>query len=96
MAPVVDAYDVWLVEVGSGLGFASKSLDERWIGRIFGEQHLYGDWSIEELVASKEHFRHATARDAPVKLVAASENGPVGIAHCREPLVDASGTGAAC
>ena len=52
LAPVVDADDVGVVEVGGGLRLAPEPLDERRVGGELGEQHLDRDRPVEQLVAA--------------------------------------------
>ena len=70
LAPVVDADDVGVAEVGRGLGLAAEPLDEVGVDGELGEQHLDGDLAVEQAVAPEEHVGHAAAPDALAQLVA--------------------------
>ena len=64
LAPVVDADDVGVVEVGGGRGLPAEALDEGRVRGELGEQHLDGDGPVEQLVAGQEDLGHAAARRA--------------------------------
>ena len=81
LAPVVDADDVGVVEVGGGRGLAPEPLDERRVGGELREQHLHGDGPVEQLVAGEEHLGHAAAPEASVQLVATVEDGGARVRH---------------
>ena len=81
LAPVVDADDVGVVEVGGRRGLPPEPLDERRVGGELGEQHLHGDGPVEQLVAGEEHLGHAAAPEAPVQLVATVEDGGARVGH---------------
>jgi hypothetical protein len=73
-APVIDAHDVWVCQIGCRLCLPTKPLDERRVGGEFWEQHLDRNWPIERAIARQEHLGHSTTREAPVDFVAAAEN----------------------
>ena len=70
LAPVVDADDVRVAEVGRRLRLAPEALDEVGVDGELGEQHLDGDLAVEQAVAPEEHVGHAAAPDALAQLVA--------------------------
>ena len=69
-APVVDADDVRVAEVGGRLRLAPEALDEVGVDGELGEQHLDRDLAVEQAVAPEEHVGHAAAPDALAQLVA--------------------------
>ena len=74
LSPVVHADDVGVVQVGGRRGLPTEPLDEGWVGGELGEQHLHGDRSVEQLVASEEDLGHAAPPELPVQLVATVED----------------------
>jgi hypothetical protein len=58
LAPVVDAHDVGVVQVGGGLGLAPEALHERRVGGVLGEEHLHGDGPVEQQVPRQEDVGH--------------------------------------
>ena len=81
LAPVVDADDVGVVEVGGRGGLPPEPLDERLVGGELREQDLHGDRAVEQLVPGEEHLGHAAAPEAAVQLVATVEDGGAGFGH---------------
>ena len=81
LAPVVDADDVRVVEVGGRLRLAAEALDERRVVRELGEEHLERDRAVEQLVSSQEDVGHAAPTDPALQLVALVQNGGVGLRH---------------
>ena len=79
LAPVVDADDVGVVEVGGGLGLAPEPGHEVGVVGVLGEQDLDRDRPVELQVAGEEHLGHAALAEAAVQLVAAVEDG--GLRH---------------
>ncbi len=74
LAPVVDAHDVGVVEVGGRLRLASEPLHEaRVIGELV-EEHLDGNRSIEQLVACQVHVGHPAAGDLAMEFITPAEN----------------------
>ena len=89
LAPVVDADDVGVVEVGGRRGLPPEALHEGGVGGELGEQDLHGDGPVEQLVAGEEHLGHAAAAEPAVQLVAAVEDGGPGVRHAGLRLVRA-------
>ena len=85
LAPVVDADDVGVVEVGGGLGLPAEALDERRVGGELGEQDLDRDRAVEQLVTREEHLGHAAAGDRAVELVAPVEDDLFTFDMARQP-----------
>ena len=75
LAPVVDADDVRVVQVGGRLGLPSESLHEAGIVGELVEEDLDGHRAIQEEVARQVDVGHAASGDLPVKFVPAVENG---------------------
>ena len=72
--PVVDADDVWMIEVSSGLCFASKPFNKCGIGGELGEKNFDGDKTIKQDVAGQINIGHTTAPDALLHLIAIVHN----------------------
>ena len=78
LAPVVDADDVRVVQVGGGLGLAAEARDEGRVGGELGEEDLDRDRPVELEVAGEEHLGHAALAEAAAQLEAAVEHGGFG------------------
>ena len=75
LAPVEDADDVRVIQVGRGLRLPPEALDERGVGGEVGEQDLDRHRPIEQAITSEEDIGHPTAREASLELVPAVEDG---------------------
>ena len=86
LAPVVDAHDVGMVQVGGGLRLAAEAFDEVWIGCELRKQDLDCNGSVEQQVARQQHVGHASAPNARFDLVPVVEDRSfTAICHCCLP-----------
>ena len=67
--PVIDVDDVGVGEAGSRLGFASEAFNKFRVNCEFGEEHLHGDVTGEQLVARQKHVGHTSSTDASLYAV---------------------------
>ena len=91
LAPVVDADDVGVVEVGGRL--ASRRNRSTNAGSVAnsGNSTFTATGPVEQLVAGEEHLGHAAAAELPVQLVAAVEDGGTRVGHAGLRLGGAGG-----
>jgi hypothetical protein len=81
LAPVVDAHDVGVVQVGRGLGLTAEAGHERRVGGELREQDLDGHQAIEQAVAREVDLGHAAAAHPAVQFVASVEDDLFAFSH---------------
>ena len=81
LAPVVDADDVGVVEVGGGLRLPAETLHEARVVGELREQDLDRHLPVERSVSGQVDVGHAAPRDAAQQLVTAVEYGQPLIGH---------------
>jgi hypothetical protein len=67
---VVHRNDVGMIQSSASQGFATESLDGRFISRDMAFQDLNGDLSVEKRVVPEPYFGHSTASNETFESVA--------------------------
>ena len=81
LPPVIDANDVWMVEVCGSLGFTTEALNKVRIVCELGEQHLERDLAAEQAVTCEVDVGHPASGDMAQQFVSAVEDGRALLGH---------------
>ena len=85
--PVIDADNVWMVQVGSRLGLTAETLNKIGVGGELREENLDGYGTVEQNIAGQENISHSTATYSFVDLVSVVDDRFLFVRHARNRLV---------